>query len=411
MANDLSASFPKWWSRRMQRIHHIHDRYRAIASFEEKGKLKVGNVVDRPYKSALAVNDMGDEGSYSRQTIADQGETLTVNQKKEVTFYIQDPDALQSVYKTKSTYAKDAAIKLGNQIDGDVFGACYAAADSIVDDGDMGGTSGSGHGADIVGLTLESSNVLDVFTAAAEKLDALNIGDDKRFAMISPQFLKQMRIYISGRQTGWGDKVGKNGRVGFFEGFEIIKSNNLPWTARLEMGTKPQDGDTITINGVTLKFVDTLAAAGDIMIADAGLAETIDNLEDVLEDPSSAIVTGSDVGYTVVSAANQKLLKNISVTDGATYLVIEKTGTSYVAVSQTLTAPDDIWTLNKQVQHNVFGRKGAVDIVIQKYPNMADFHRDGYIGRDIVTWTMYGIKVFDEGDAELVDVQTRSDAF
>jgi hypothetical protein len=413
MANDLDASFPSWWSRRMQRIHVVKDRYRPLVSMAEKGMLKKGDVVDRPYRSSLVTNDMGDEGSYSRQAITDAGETLTINKKKETSFYIQSIDEIQSNYKTRNLYAKDAAVSLGNQIDGDVFGE-YDAADSIVDDGDMGGTAGSAtrpHDYGAVGLTLSSSNVLDAVLAAAEKMDALNIDTDKRFGATSPQFLKQLRLYVTGRQTGWGDKVGQNGVVGRFENFEMVHSNNLSWTARLEMGTKPIDGDTITINGVTLTFKDAIGTAGYVMICDSGVAETLDNLVLALNTPGTAIVTGADAGYTAVSAANQKLLKNITAYDGTTYLGIEKTGTSFCVVSEVLTAPADIWTANKQIQHNLFGRKGAIDLVIQKYANMNAWHRDGYIGHDIVTWQVYGIKTFDEGDAELVDVQIRSDAF
>lgn len=398
----------------MQRIHVVKDRFRPLVSMEEQGTLKKGDVVDRPYRSGLAVNDMGSEGSYARQAVSDTGETLTVNKKKEVSFYIQSVDEIQSNYKSRNMYAKDAAVKLGNQIDGDVFGE-YDAADSIVDDGDVGGTDGSAtrpHDYGAVGLTLGSSNVLDAVLAAAEKLDALNIDTDKRFGAISPQFVKQLRLYTTGRQTGWGDAVGKNGHIGLFENFEMYHTNNLSWTARLEMGTKPIDGDTIVINGVTLTFKDTIGTtAGNVMICDSGVPETLDNLVLALTTPGTSITTGADAGYVAVSAANQRLLANITAYDGTTYLGIEKTGASYCVVSETLTAGADIWTANKQIQHNLFGRKGAIDLVIQKYANMNAWHRDGYIGYDIVTWQMYGIKTFDEGDAELVDLQIRSDGF
>ena len=73
--NDLSASFPKFWSRRMQRKHNKVDVYRAIANYEEEGTLKMGNIVDRPYRSSLSVYDLGSEVSYTRQDITDTSES------------------------------------------------------------------------------------------------------------------------------------------------------------------------------------------------------------------------------------------------------------------------------------------------------------------------------------------------
>lgn len=170
-----------------------------------------------------------------------------------------------------------------------------------------------------------------------------------------------------------------------------------------------------------MTFKDTIGAvAGNVMICDSGVAITIDNLILALETPGTSIDTGVDAGYVAVSAANQVLLSNISCTDGATYVDIAITGKGHVAVSETLTDPTDEFTAGLQVLHHLFCRgqvnkkgkgSGPIDLVIQKYANMETFHRTGYIGRDIVSWTAFGLKSFAEGATEMCDVQLRTSSW
>lgn len=398
MANNLDAAFPEYWSRRMQRKHHKTDVFRAFANFEEQLTLKKGDKVHRPLRSALVVNDMGSEGSYSRQNIENTDESLVIDKEKEVSFYVKEIDEIQSNYKDANHFADDAAVKLGNKIDGDILGE-YDQADSSVDDGDIGGTDDNG-------ITLTTSNILKVLSNARMKLDVLNISKDNRIAILSPQFEDVLYQYLAGKESLLGDKTGVNGHIGRFTGFDLYGSNNLGHSSKLLFGTNPTNNDTVVINGVTFTFVTTLGTtAGNIKIG-ANAGSTLDSLVAAINAPGT-----TNAVFVAVSSADQKKLKNVVATDGATYLTLKATGKSYMAVSETLTAAADIWTAALQVQHNLFGRKGAIDVVIQKQPNMVVKSRDGYIGRDIVSWQVYGYKVFDEGDAELVDALIRSDQF
>ena len=104
-------------------------------------------------------------------------------------------------------------------------------------------------------------------------------------------------------------------------------------------------------------------------------------------------------------------MHGIVATDGTTYLTLKGEGVGYVAVSETLSPADDIWTTTKQIQHCLAGKKGAVYMVIQKRPNVEvkDIYND--LGKNVVAWTLYGLKTFDDGDAELVDCRIRSDGY
>lgn len=391
----------------MQRKHEKTDVYRAIANFEEQATLRNGDVVNRPYRSSVVVNNIGTSGSYSRQELTDADDYLTVNQKKEATFYLEDYWALQSSYRTANLYADDTAVQLGNQIDGDVFGE-YDNADSTIGAYEVAGT---GSLADGLGITLTTSNILKVFTKAGAKLDALNISLNDRWAVISPQFKEVLLQYLAGKNSALGDSTGVNGHIGKYMSFQLYESNALGHSCRLELPvTVPTVNDTMTINGVEFVFVDTgnvdAGAAGSIYYG-ANVGATCDNIVASINAPGTA-----DSGvYLPVSAANQKLLKNITATDEDTYVTFKTTGKSYIAVSETLTTEANVWTTTKQIQHVIFGQGKPIDVVVQKYPKLEMFHRDGYIGKDFVTWTLYGIKTFEEGADQLVDVLVRSDDY
>lgn len=409
MANNVTASFPEYWSRRMQRKHYKTDRYREIVSMEEEATLEKGDTVHRPSRSNLVVNDLSSEGAYSRQDVTDTDQSLVINKEKEVSFYIRKIDEMQSNYATANRYADDAAVKLSNTIDGEVLGQ-FSAATSDVDDGDIGGT-------DENGITLTTSNIDKIFGEANEALDSLDIDQDDRWALISPQFYNVLWQRIGGRESMLGDEAGRNGvrgRSGNWAGFRLIKSNALAWTGVLAMATNPTDGDTVVINGVTCTFRATLGStAGSVHIASTVDITRANFAEFINAGGATSEAEDTDTGYVALSAANQALWKGISAANDNTAdtLTVTMLGRSYIAVSETLTAAADIWTLAKQIQHNLFGQGKPVDLVIQKRPNMLIKERDGYIGKDVVSWTVFGLKTFSEGADQLVDVGIRTDAF
>lgn len=409
MANSLSASFAEYWSKRMQMKHYREDVFREIASFEEEVTLKTGDIVHRPYRSNLVVNDMGSEGSYSRQDVTDTDESLTINKEKEVSFYVKDLDAIQSDYPTINKYADDSASALSNGIDGDVLSE-VANALSVVDDADFGGTSGNG-------FNLTESNVFDVFLIAGEKLDRRNAPEEGRFAVLSPQFCRVLKSALVKRESAWGDKIGERGYIGMYDNFAIYKSNGVYSTYVLSLATTPSDGDTVTLSvpnsegtrtTITFTFKTTLGStAGNVAIggsADAARA----NLSELINAPST-----TDAGQVALSAANIALLKGITATndDTADTLTLTASGKSFVVVGETLTDATDAWTPAKQLQRNLFGVKGCIDVVIQVKPNIKTKSRDGYIGDDVVSWNVYGKKTFAEGARNMVDVKIRADQF
>lgn len=406
MANALTAFSPKYWSKRMQMVHEKEVIYRAIANFEERETLRNGQTVDRPYRSAMYAQNYTKGTDVTIQDISGTSEELTVNTAKIVPFYVDDLDELQNKWNTVDAYAEDAANDLYEIVDADVL-AEYASAASDLDDADFGGTAG-------LGITVDTTNILQLFTRAGKKLRAQNIKKKDWFAVISPEVEQVLLEYLGGKESALGDTTNENGHIGKFMGFAIYVSNNLTFTARLEFGTTPTADDTVTVAGVAFTFKATPASAGQVDIG-ADAPTSLDNLVAAINNSNGyAAGAGSATAYFEVSAADRNKLRNVTATDGTTYMTIEHKGGSWetsTELAETLTAAADIWTSTKRIQHNLFGKNKAIDLVIQKQPNVKFTQPALKLGRNVLPWVLYGKKTFVEGTKMLVDVNVRTSAF
>lgn len=424
MANNISAGIKEVWDVQYQVTHHKLPVYPAISNFRLEPGLEKGDTVHRQYRDELVANDMGSDGSYTRQDIVDNDETLTISYEKEASFYIKKLDEIQNHLPVAMKHAYDASAAIFNQIDADVLGK-YDQFNNSLDDGDLGGTTGNG-------ISVTTANVTKLFSNSTRLLQLANIMIDNTanftgfkkedaqkemaVAVISPNVYSVIVERLDGKDSALGDKVGIEGHAGKYMGYELFVSNGTGWSGVLAMATNPTDGDTIVINGVTITFKDTLTAASGA--AEVHIASTVDitraNLVEFLNSAgANDEAEATNTGYSSVSASNQKLLANMAWTNDNTAdtATVKALGRGYVAVSETFTDATDTWTAAKQVQHLLFGVANAIDVVVQQTPNMKIKDRDGKVGKDVVTWAAYGIKVFYEAKPKMVDVQVRTDAY
>lgn len=422
-ANPNTMTFKTVFNAEYQMSHFKEPIYQVLADTRFESSLTKGQTLARSYSSDVQVNDMGGDGSYSTQAITDTQETLTISYEKEASIYIKKLDELQAHLPVKQKYGRKLANALINQIDGDVLLKAYQGAGTSLDDGSFGGTSGNGH-------TVSASNVATVFATAMQKLRLKNVVyTNKRFAgmkmevpegmpiaVITPEVLTYIELYLGGKDTLLGDQASRNGYAGYFHGFNLFVSNALPWTATLAMATNPTDGDTIVINGVTITFKATLTSTTGA--AQVHIASTVDitraNLVEFLNTAGAdSEAEATDTGYSSVSTANQRLLKNMTWTNdnAADTATVVSSGWGTVVVSETLTAAADVWTTAKQQVHCLFAVSKCLSLVVQKEPSLEDNFVSGKIGRDYIAWTVYGIKVFVDQAPMIVEYAVASSSF
>ena len=145
------------------------------------------------------------------------------------------------------------------------------------------------------------------------------------------------------------------------------------------------NGDSLTINGVTISFKTTPAAAGDCKAADhAALA---------------AMINGTaSTDYIDFSAADRaKLLAvNAKAIDDGTDVTIVTAGSVAYAQSGV--------TLGGEVAHCWAGQYGCSDMVIQKDVAVQKNKEPKKTGYNYLCWTLYGIKTFTEGAKRCIKV-------
>ena len=207
-------------------------------------------------------------------------------------------------------------------------------------------------------LEVTSANILDIIEEAEGKLGAFDAPYETkmRAAVLGPRTVAKLRRAKSDRETRLGDVTLANGVVGPWQGWTVVQNNNLPWSATLGIATKPTDGDTVVISGVTFTFKTTIATAGHVFIG-ANVAASRANLKLAVE--------GGAVGsaYIALGLRDQFLLyrkRNIACTSDAAMLF---TGFGDISVSETLTDTTDAWSAQKL--QSVFMIRGAIDLVLQ----------------------------------------------
>jgi hypothetical protein len=298
--------------------------------------------------------------------------------------------------------------------------AAYQGAGTTLDDGSFAGTSGNG-------FAVTASNVATLFATAMQKLRLKNVVYNKRFqagagmkievpegmpmAVITPEVITAIELYLGGKDTLLGDQTSRNGYSGYFMGFETFSSNALPWTATLELPTIPTDTDTLTINGVVLTADADGAAVG---AGHYSIQATVDLAAASLVELINGTGTAGVDNYIDVSAADRRKLKNITATyDSATNLLtLVSSGWGTVEVSEAFTAAGNIFTVGKEQVHCIFGLSKSVSLVIQKYPSLTNRPSpQARIGEDFIAWTVYGIKVFVDQAPQIVQVAVDSTSF
>jgi len=389
MANSLTAFNPEYWSAQMQQIFFKENVAIALANTELRALLTDGDTVNKPYRSKLYATDYTKGTDISVQDISGTNEQLTVSTAKIVPIYYDDIDKIQNKWDLAKKDAQDSQRILNNVLDQAIL-AEYSNANSDIYNADVGGSGST------TTIPLTTSNIFNVFTAAARKLDYLNMPLASRFAVLSPRAIETLRLSIAGRETGVGDRVGENGKIGERFGFELYQSNNCPFSAVWTPADRPSADDTITIAGVTFTFKTTIGSDAGNVLSETDVATTLDNLV--------AAINGSgeteDTDWVAVSNADRFKLTNAGITATASDTALTITGYGDIVVSASESA--DVWS--DQVQHLLFGVKGATDLVVQKSPSVEIRKAEKRLGQYVYAWMLYGKKTFADMCDALVDV-------
>lgn len=330
--------------------------------------------------------------------ITDSEETLTIDRKYGTTFPL-------SVYEKKqagplnpgAVIGKQVAIKLATFVDADVLYETVNATYDF-DNGDLTTLASTG-----TGITLSSTTVPQMATRMGAKLRRQNQTLENLCFVTDSYALADISQYLLGKNYNVVEAIYKNGFVdGDFGGAEVYVSENLTGEAVLSLATQPTANDTVTIGGVTLTFVSSIGSNPGNVLIGANVDATRVNLAGIINDPATTSAT-----QVALSAANQVIFTDtlrLTATDSASAntLTLVGKGSGRLVLSAALTDGTDTWT--KNVIHSYFGKKGAIDVVIQEEVDMEMRDEPKQRTTNIFSDVMYGVKTFSDGAAKFLDV-------
>jgi hypothetical protein len=405
MANSISDLKPDFWAREAQRSLFVDNKAMAIAKTTLRNLLAgEGDVVNRVIVSYPNLVTYVPGTDIATQAITGSKEALTVDTYKAALVTIDDTEKVQSIIELGTNVSNKMMHMHNNNIEQAVLAEVTNALWTL-DDGHVGGVSGNN-------AIVNTNSVPQFFTAADTKLDAIDAPKAGRTAVVGTHFLNQLKLQQAARQTTWGDGVNNRGVVNNLFGWDILYSNNLPYTAVLSMATQPTNGDTITIAGVTITLHATLIAQGTTAGGWADIRTDVDTTRTFIRDlinynnGMGGTVAGTHgTDFTDVSPENRFLWqkRGLLAVDSASADTLTITGYGDISVSETLTDPTDGFTTKRQ--DALFLVRGAIDLIVQ-IPPKVEVTRDPDQFADIVKSMMgRGVKTFADGAREMVRVK------
>jgi len=370
-----------------------------VANMRFKSKLSYGESVERvAYDiSAIRVRTVSRGSASTIDSLTDSSELLEVNLEKEAVFHVSDGEVKQAgPLNPGEVIGGKIAHLVAQDLDARFF-AEVRNAEKAFDTGDLTTLASSG-----VPFAESTTNVPIMVARMPAKLRRNNQTLVNLCFVTDSYGASSLVQYLLGKDIDLAGSVFKNGYAGTVAGAELYVSENLTASAVLGLATQPTDGDTVVINGITFTFKTTLGAtAGNVLIgADADAARL--NLTTLINAPGTTTAQG-----VALSAANQVLLTDtyrITATNDATAntMTIVGVGAGAMTLSETFTDVTDAWS--KNCIHAYFGKKGAIDMVVQDMQEVDMRPTADRRGTNVFSSYLAGIKTFTDGSKQFLNV-------
>jgi hypothetical protein len=332
----------------------------------------------------------------------DAGETLLVNKNKGADFRVSKKEMIQAgPLNPAETIGAEVAKKLSRYIDADVFAQVKNALQTF-DTGDLTTMTSNG-----TAVTLSTTNLPQLLSQGRAKLRKANQDLTSLALVVDSYGGSIIEQYVMSKNIDLAAAAFKNGYAGPVGGAELYLSENLLAEAIVTMASNPSNGQTFSINGYVYTFVTSIGSNPGNVLIEAGVDATRDNLIDAIHQTTGTAGvkyiawTDVDPGYV---QSNWVDLQLAAVDDDtADTITITGTGSGRLVFGGNAT-----YTLTKNLIHGYYGKKGAIDVVIQDLAEM-EMVDDPYQRAKIIRAdAIYGIFTFSDGKPQFLDVLLQS---
>ena len=372
-----------------------------IANLRFEPVLKYGESVERvAYDiSGVRVRSVTRGNASTIDSITDTSELLVINLEKEAVFHISDGEVKQAgPLNPGEVIGGQIAIKVAADLDARILYETKNAYQTF-DTGDLTTLASTG-----VPITLSSTTVPQMVTRMPAKLRKGTHQTLSNMCMVVDSYaLSDMEQFLLAKQFNIVESVWKNGYAGSISQAEVYVSENLTGEVTLNLATKPSNGDTLTINGVTITFVSSIGTtAGNVLIG-ADVDTTRASLAGLINNPGTTSAT-----QVALSTANQNLFTDeyrfiATNDDTANTLNIVGIGSGRITVAKNLAASGDGWTT--PYVHAYYGKKGGIDVVVQDMKEVDMRPTADRRGTNVFTSYLAGIKTFADGAKKFLDLK------
>lgn len=167
----------------------------------------IGSSVKINTVSGITVGDYDATSDIASEDVSTTASTLSINQAKYFSFYVDDCDAAQAAGNIIDPAMEDAAYRLRDAADQYVLGLYTQAGNTVA------------------GGNVNSANVQAALLACGEALDEQNVPQAGRWAVIPPWMKTKLLLAKTDVQAVGGE--GWAGSLGNVAGFDIYVSNNI----------------------------------------------------------------------------------------------------------------------------------------------------------------------------------------
>lgn len=342
----------------------------------------------------------------------DTGETLLINKNKGTTFRLMKNESTQAGPLSPSEFAgMKIAMKTAIVVDGDVLAETKNAW-APFDNGDLTTLVSSGTPVDFVKANLEA-----LLTRAQAKLGR-NLGGMAGIVntawVVDSYGLAEIAQYYLAKNIDYAKTVFQNGLVNDLKAnmADIYISEAMTCDIVIGMATNPTAGQTLTIGSFTITFVSTIGSTGGNVLIGGTVDVTRTNvvnfltasLSDIPTDTANYIVFKDVYGsFTFAGSQFAELRLTGTNNTAGNQLLITGIGAGRQLVSTTVTGA----TVVSNIVHFYYGKKGAIDVVIQDEVD-TEVKEDPYQRATIIlSDKLYGIKTFVDGKQKFLDVKVK----
>lgn len=390
MSNDVSSLIRQKWAKTVQAELEESLICMDLANTQFKEDLKDGTTVNFPSVGRMAIGSYTKYTNVTAQDIKTSNETLVINQTPMVMFSYDEVDAIENYIDVVSVQMSRNVFTLKQYIEGKFF-AEYANA-----------TYNSGTAVALTTAVADATYPGTVFGLGRATL-ANNGVDSSKLVMVVDEYQKlKISISAASNQASVSDEQLRRGFQGTYMGMDVYTSNNLSFTATLDLATNVTANDTVTVNGVVFKFVASPSAAGDVDVgADAATSQA--NLIAAINGGA-----GAGTAYVAIDASirNKKLI-GISAAQGTNQVLLTSIHGAR-PLSSNMTAAANDW--KDAIIHCLVMEKGAIHLVMQKEVSVTERDEPLKLVKNYFVWTKFGIKTFTEGAERIYDVRLLAQA-